>query len=104
MRTVQLYRDSVKPLTDRLGARALRKLSTADVRQVGRLEAVHGCRHRSFDGPNLKVFGRFEVQSEPRGQEATKQFSNEWKDGWRQAASCGSPGREPVAYGPTAQQ
>ena len=33
-RTVQLYRDGVKPLTDRLGARPLRKLSAADVRSA----------------------------------------------------------------------
>ena len=33
-RTVQLYRDSVKPLTDRLGTRPLRKLSAADVRSA----------------------------------------------------------------------
>ena len=33
-RTVQLYRDGVKPLTDRLGARSLRKLSAADVRSA----------------------------------------------------------------------
>jgi hypothetical protein len=33
-RTVQLYRDGVRPLTDRLGARPLRKLSTADVRSA----------------------------------------------------------------------
>ena len=33
-RTVQLYRDGVKPLTDRLGARELRKLSAADVRSA----------------------------------------------------------------------
>jgi integrase len=30
-RTVQLYRDGVRPLTDRLGSRPLRKLSAADV-------------------------------------------------------------------------
>ena len=34
VRTVQLYRDGVKPLTDRLGARPLRKLSAADVRSA----------------------------------------------------------------------
>jgi site-specific recombinase XerD len=33
-RTVQLYRDGGKPLTDRLGARPLRKLSAADVRSA----------------------------------------------------------------------
>ena len=33
-RTVQLYQDGVKPLTDRLGARPLRKLSAADVRSA----------------------------------------------------------------------
>jgi integrase len=33
-RTVQLYRDGVKPLTDRIGARPLRKLSAADVRSA----------------------------------------------------------------------
>jgi len=33
-RTVQLYRDGVRPLTDRLGARPLRKLSAADVRSA----------------------------------------------------------------------
>ena len=33
-RTIQLYRDGVRPLTDRLGARPLRKLSAADVRSA----------------------------------------------------------------------
>jgi hypothetical protein len=33
-RTVQLYRDGVRPLTDRIGARPLRKLSAADVRSA----------------------------------------------------------------------
>jgi site-specific recombinase XerD len=33
-RTVRLYRDGVRPLTDRLGARPLRKLSAADVRSA----------------------------------------------------------------------
>jgi hypothetical protein len=34
-RTVQLYRDGVKPLMERLGARPLRKLTAADVRSPG---------------------------------------------------------------------
>jgi integrase len=33
-RTVQLYRDGVRPLTDRIGSRPLRKLSAADVRSA----------------------------------------------------------------------
>ena len=33
-RTIQLYRDGVRPLTDRIGARPLRKLSAADVRSA----------------------------------------------------------------------
>jgi hypothetical protein len=33
-RTIQLYRDGVRPLTDRLGSRPLRKLSAADVRSA----------------------------------------------------------------------
>jgi integrase len=33
-RTIQLYRDGVRPLTDRLGARSLSKLSAADVRSA----------------------------------------------------------------------
>jgi len=33
-RTIRLYRDGVRPLTDRLGARPLRKLSAADVRSA----------------------------------------------------------------------
>src|ERR1700761_7854868 len=33
-RTVQLYRDGGRPLTDRIGARPLRKLSAADVRSA----------------------------------------------------------------------
>ncbi len=33
-RTVQLYRDGIKPLTDRIGNRPLRKLSAADVRSA----------------------------------------------------------------------
>jgi hypothetical protein len=33
-RTIQLYRDGVRPLTDRLGNRPLRKLSAADVRSA----------------------------------------------------------------------
>ena len=33
-RTVQLYRDGVKPLMERLGARPLRKLTAADVRSA----------------------------------------------------------------------
>lgn len=33
-RTIQLYRDGVRPLTDRLGAKPLRKLTAADVRSA----------------------------------------------------------------------
>src|ERR1700689_4739397 len=33
-RTVQLYRDGVKPLTEKVGARPLTKLSAADVRSA----------------------------------------------------------------------
>ena len=33
-RTIQVHRDGVRPLTDRLGARPLRKLSAADVRSA----------------------------------------------------------------------
>jgi hypothetical protein len=33
-RTIQLYRDGVRPLTDRLGSRPLRKLFAADVRSA----------------------------------------------------------------------
>jgi hypothetical protein len=33
-RTIQLYRDGVRPLTDRRGSRPLRKLSAADVRSA----------------------------------------------------------------------
>jgi integrase len=39
-RTVQLYRDGVRPLTDRIGSRPLRKLSAADVRSA--LSALSG--------------------------------------------------------------
>jgi hypothetical protein len=44
-RTVQLYRDGVRPLTDRLGARPLSKLSAADVRltaiETAQLSRIH---------------------------------------------------------------
>ena len=39
-RTIQPYRDGVKPLTDRLGRQSLHKLSAADVRStLGELSA-----------------------------------------------------------------
>jgi hypothetical protein len=39
-RTIQLYRDGVKPLTDQLGVKPLRKLTAADVRSA--LAALSG--------------------------------------------------------------
>jgi integrase len=39
-RTAQLYRDGIRPLTDRIGSRPLRKLSAADVRSA--LSALSG--------------------------------------------------------------
>jgi integrase len=57
-RTVQLYRDGIKPLTDRLGARPLRKLSAADVRSAlsalseelstRSLQIAHNCLERAI--------------------------------------------------------
>ena len=57
-RTVQLYRDGARPLTDRLGARPLRKLSAADVRSAlsalseglptRSLQIAHNCLERAI--------------------------------------------------------
>ena len=57
-RTVQLYRDGVRPLTEKLGARPLRKLSAADVRSAladlsgqlstRSLEIAHNCLVRAI--------------------------------------------------------
>ncbi len=56
-RTVQLYRDGIKPLTDRIGNRPLRKLSAADVRSAlsalsedlstRSLQIAHNCLERA---------------------------------------------------------
>ena len=57
-RTVQLYRDGVRPLTDRLGARPLRKLSAADVRSAlaGLSDSCRRgrCRSRKLPGAGIR--------------------------------------------------
>jgi integrase len=57
-RTVQLYRDGIRPLTDRIGGRPLRKLSAADVRSAlaalsedlstRSLQIAHNCLERAI--------------------------------------------------------
>src|ERR1039457_1491747 len=87
-RTVQLYRDGVRPLTDRLGARPLRKLSAADVRSAlaalsdqlstRSLQIAHNClvraiRHAEADdlvGRNVAALVRPPAGSEGRPSKA----------------------------------
>jgi len=87
-RTVQLYRDGVKPLTDRLGRRPLRKLSAADVRSAlvdlsdhlstRSLQIAHNClvraiRHAESDdlvGRNVAALVRPPVGHEGRPSKA----------------------------------
>lgn len=87
-RTVQLYRDGVKPLTEKVGARPLKKLSAADVRSAlaelsGRLstrslQIAHNClvraiRHAEADdlvGRNVAALVRPPTGSEGRPSKA----------------------------------
>jgi integrase len=87
-RTVQLYRDGVRPLTERLGARPLRKLSAADVRSAlaglsghmstRSLQIAHNClvraiRHAEADdlvGRNVAALVRPPAGSEGRPSKA----------------------------------
>jgi integrase len=87
-RTVQLYRDGVRPLTDRIGARPLSKLSAADVRSAlaalsdqlstRSLQIAHNClvraiRHAEADdlvGRNVAALVRPPTGSEGRPSKA----------------------------------
>ena len=87
-RTVQLYRDGVKPLTEKLGARPLRKLSAADVRSAlaelsdhlstRSLQIAHNClvraiRHAEADdlvGRNVAALVRRPAGNEGRPSKA----------------------------------
>jgi integrase len=109
-RTVQLYRDGVRPLTDRIGARPLCKLSAADVRSAlaalsdqlstRSLQIAHNClvraiRHAEADdlvGRNVAALVR-----PPAGHEGrpSKALSVEQAQALLRAAADERPGGAP---------
>ena len=109
-RTVQLYWDGVRPLTDRLGARPLRKLSAADVRSAlsalsdqlstRSLQIAHNClvraiRHAEADdlvGRNVAALVRPPAGSEGR---PSKALSVEQAQQLLRAAAGERPGGDP---------
>jgi integrase len=109
-RTVQLYRDGVRPLTDRIGARPLSKLSAADVRSAlaalsdqlstRSLQIAHNClvraiRHAEADdlvGRNVAALVRPSAGSEGR---PSKALSVEQAQQLLRAAADERPGGDP---------
>jgi integrase len=109
-RTVQLYRDGVRPLTDRIGARTLSKLSAADVRSAlaalsdqlstRSLQIAHNClvraiRHAEADdlvGRNVAALVRPPAGSEGR---PSKALSVEQAQQLLRAAAGERPGDDP---------
>jgi integrase len=109
-RTVQLYRDGVRPLTDRIGARPLCKLSAADVRSAltalseqlstRSLQIAHNClvraiRHAEADdlvGRNVAALVRPPSGSEGR---PSKALSVEQAQALLRAAAEERPGGAP---------
>jgi integrase len=109
-RTVQLYRDGVRPLTDRIGARPLSKLSAADVRSAlaalseqlstRSLQIAHNClvraiRHAEADdlvGRNVAALVRPPSGSEGR---PSKALSVEQAQALLRAAAEERPGGAP---------
>jgi site-specific recombinase XerD len=115
-RTIQLYRDGVRPLTDRIGARPLGKLSAADVRSAlavlseqlstRSLQIAYNClvraiRHAEADdlvGRNVAALVRPPAGSEGRPSEA---LSVEQAQKLLSAAADERPGGDRIRYMPT---
>jgi len=109
-RTIQLYRDGVKPLTEKVGARPLKKLSAADVRSAlaelrghlstRSLQIAHNClvraiRHAEADdlvGRNVAALVRPPAGNEGR---PSKALSVEQAQQLLSAAAEERPGGDP---------
>jgi integrase len=114
-RTVQLYRDGVRPLTDRLGARSLRKLSAADVRSAlsalsgelstRSLQIAHNCLVRAIrqaEGDDLVGRNVAALVQPPAGREGrpSKALSVEQAQRLLRVAAGEAPAGEDVARAP----